>query len=58
MTDDAESVEPKTHLAKVWRTRGSSRYGVKLVIEPLELLRLLEARGEVPVEALEDFPVP
>ena len=58
MTDDAESVEPKARLATVWGTRGSSRYGVKLVVEPLELLRLPEARGEVPLEALEDFLVP
>ena len=57
VTDDAESVEPKAQLARVWGTRGSSRYGVKLVVEPLELLRLPEARGEVPLEALEDFPV-
>ena len=58
VTDDAESVEPEAQLARVWGTRGSSRYGVKLVVEPLELLRLPEARGEVPLEALEDFPVP
>ena len=57
VTDDAESVEPKAQLARVWGTRGLSRYGVKLVVEPLELLRLPEARGEVPLEALEDFPV-
>ena len=38
--------------------RGLSLYGVKLVVGPRELLRLPEARGEVPLEALEDFPVP
>ena len=58
MTDGAESVEPKAQLARVWGTRGSSRYGVKLVVEPLELLRLAEARGKVPFKALEDFLVP
>ena len=58
MTDDAESMEPKAQLAKAWETRRPSRCGVKLVVEPRELLRLPEARGEVPLEALEDFPVP
>ena len=58
MTGGAESVKPKAQLARVWGTRGLSRCGVKLVVEPLELLRLPEARGEVPLEALEDFPVP
>ena len=58
MTGGAESVKPEAQLARVWGTRGSSRYGVKLVVEPLELLRLPEARGEVPLEALDNFPVP
>ena len=58
MTDDADSVEPEAQLARVWGSRGSSRYWVKLVVDPLELLRLPEARGKVPLEALEDFPVP
>ena len=53
-----QSVWPKAQLAKAWGTKGPSRYGVKLVVEPLELLRLPEARGEVPLEALEDFLVP
>ena len=60
MTENAESVEPRAQaqLAKAWGTRGSSRCSVKLVAEPLELLRLPEARGEVPLETLEDFLVP
>ena len=53
-----ESAEPKAQLAEAWETRRPSRYGVKLAVEPRELLRPLEARGEVPLEALEDFPVP
>ena len=58
MTDDAESIEPKAQLAKAWETRRSSRCGVKLAVEPRELLRPPEPRGEVPLEALGDFPVP
>ena len=58
VTDDAGFVEPKAQLARVWGNRGSSRYGMRLAVKPLELLWLPEARGEVPLEALEDFPVP
>ena len=58
VTGGAKSVEPKAQLARVWGTRGSSRYGVKLVVEPLELLRLPEARGEVPLEVSGRLPGP
>ena len=58
MTDDAESGKPRAQLAKAQWTGGSNRCEVMLMTEPLELLQLPEARGEVPLDALEDFPVP
>ena len=42
MTDDAESIEPKAQLAKARETRRPSRNGVKLAVEPRELLRYLK----------------
>ena len=57
MTDDAESGEPRAQLAKAQWTGGTNRYEVMLVAEPLELLRLPEARGKVPLAALDDFLV-
>ena len=48
----------RSKLAKVSGTSGSSHYGVKLAAEPLELLQLPQARGEVSLDALEDYHVP
>ena len=58
MTDGGEFVEPGSQLAKALGIRGWCRHGVKLVVEPLELFRLPEAREGVPLEALEDFSGP
>ena len=58
MTDGGESVEPGAQSAKALGIRGWCRHRVKLVVEPLELFRLPEAREGVPLEALEDFVVP
>ena len=56
--DDVELTEPEAQLEKVFGNKRIDQIFHESVVEPFELLRLVDAGGKVPLEALKGFFVP